>query len=85
MGGPNGSQGAFWLILGLKTAIFEQFSKKFYIFLQICPKIGIFCPKMSQKAPRGPLGPPKMTKIVFLSCQDMKTPCWEKEFLSYLP
>ena len=33
MGGPNGSQGAFWLILGLKTAIFEQFSKKFYIFL----------------------------------------------------
>ena len=33
MGGPNGSQGAFWLILGLKTANFEQFSKKFYIFL----------------------------------------------------
>ena len=30
--GPNGSLGAFWLILGLKGAIFEQFSKKIYFF-----------------------------------------------------
>ena len=47
-------------------------------------KIALFSPKMSQKALRGPLGPPRMTKIIFSSCQDTKTPCQKKEFLSYL-
>ena len=55
------------------------------IFMGICIKIALFCLKTSQKAPRGPLGPPRMTKIVFSSCQDMETLCQEKEFLSYLP
>ena len=32
-----------------------------------------FSPKMAQKAPRDPLGPPSMTKIIVPSCQDMKT------------
>ena len=50
---------SYWVEKGLKKL------ENFDFFLQLCLKIGIFCPKMSQKAPRGPLGPPKMTKIVF--------------------
>ena len=53
--------------------------------MEISSKIALFGPKMSQKGPRAPLGPPRMTKIVFSSCQDMETLCQEKEFLSYLP
>ena len=48
-------------------------------------KIALFTPKMAQKAPGDPLGPPRTMKIVFSSHQDMKTPCWKKEFLNYLP
>ena len=40
-------------------------SLKILIFLQICPKISIFCPKMSHKAPRGTLGPPGWQKLFF--------------------
>ena len=38
LGGPNGALGAFWLILGLKRAIFGQFSIKIKVlnFLKIC-------------------------------------------------
>ena len=52
----------------------EKKKLKNLIYLQVCPKIGIFCPKMSQKASRGQLGSPGMTKNIFLGCQDMKTP-----------
>ena len=48
-------------------------------------KIALFSPKMSQKAPRDPLGPPMTMKIIFLRCQDMKTIWQKKEFLVYLP
>ena len=36
--GPDGTLGAFWLILGLKTAILTNFPKKFHVFLvfKIC-------------------------------------------------
>ena len=44
-----------------------------------------FSPKMAQKAPRDPLGPPGMAKIIVPSCQDMKTQWKKKEFLNYLP
>ena len=44
-----------------------------------------FLPKNEPKGPQGPIGTPQDDQICFLSCQDMKTPCWEKEFLSYLP
>ena len=44
-----------------------------------------FVKKRAKRPPgSGPLGPPRMTKIIFSSCQDMKTPCYE-EFSSYLP
>ena len=63
--------------------IFNKF--KTLNFMENWPKIALFSPKMSQKAPRAPLGPPRTMKIVFLSCQDMKTICQKKEFLSYFP
>ena len=48
-------------------------------------KIANFISKRDQKAPRDPLGPLRIIKIIFSSCQDMKTSCQEKEFLSFLP
>ena len=50
-------------------------SYKTLIFMENGSKIALLGPNMSPKGPRAPLGPPKMTKIIFLSCQDMKTPC----------
>ena len=64
---PGGSQ---WVPGGL-LACFK--AKNCFFFLQICPKVTIFCPKTSQKAPRGPLGPPRMAKIIVPSYQNMQT------------
>ena len=60
----------FWSPTGEKQVLK---SKKIWIFLQICPEIALFSPKTSQKAPRDPLGPPRMTKTTFLGSQDIKT------------
>ena len=48
-------------------------------------KKAVFGLKTSQKAPRDPLGPPRMAKIIFPIYQDMKTQWKKKEFLNYLP
>ena len=69
---------SYWVEKGLKKL--ENFD-----FFANLSQNRHFLPKNEPKGPQGPIGTPKMTKIVFLSCQDMKTPCWEKEFLSYLP
>ena len=54
-------------------------------FSGILIKKAVFYLKTSQKAPRDPLGPPKMAKIIVPSNQDMKTQWKKKEFLNYLP
>ena len=48
-------------------------SKKKVEFYGKLFKNSLFRPKMSQKAPWAPLGPPRMAKIVVPSYQDMKT------------
>ena len=48
-------------------------------------KKACFSPKMAQKAPRDPLGPTSMEKIIVPSSQDRKTQWKKKEFLNYLP
>ena len=57
-----------------KTGDFKNFKKlKNMEFNRKLLKKARFSPKMAQKAPRDPLGPPSMAKIIVPSCQDMKT------------
>ena len=55
-----------------ETGDFKNFKKlKNMEFNRKLLKKARFSPKMAQKAPRDPLGPPSMAKIIVLSCQDM--------------
>ena len=44
----------------------------------IGPEVASFDPQMGQKPQRAQWGPPRMTKIIFSSFQDMKTLILEK-------
>ena len=49
------------------------------------PKIALFSPKMSQKAPRAPLGPPRTMKIVFFELPGYENHMLEKRFFELSP
>ena len=50
-----------------------------------CSKIAIFGPKMSQKAPRAPLRPPKMTKTIFFELPGYENPMLERRIFELPP
>ena len=55
--------------------------------MEISYKIAHFGSKMSRKDRRAPwvIGTPWMTKIIFSSCQDMKSLWWKKFFFELFP
>ena len=60
----------FWSPIGVEKRLKRY---KTLIFIENSSKSALFGLKTSQNGPRAPLEPPRMTKIIFLSCQDMKT------------
>ena len=59
---------SYWVEKGLKKL--ENFD-----FFANLSQNRHFLPKNEPKGPQGPTGTPRMTKIIFSSCKDMKTPC----------
>ena len=53
--------------------------------MEKCSKIALFRHKMSQKAPWAPLGPPRLKKIFFPSCQGGENPMLVKIIFELSP
>ena len=53
--------------------------------MEICPEIAFFGPKMGQKDLRAPLGPPRMTKIIFFELPGYDNPMLGKRIFELSP